>query len=57
MGQFMKIETSGAKSPIAIGKFTYGLKPVPFKTTHYWILKKILENISCVLTPFLCYRL
>jgi hypothetical protein len=34
-GQFEKIIPTGAKARIHFARFMYGLKPVPFKQTHY----------------------
>jgi len=41
MGQFEAICPSGAKAPFILRDLMYGLKPVPFKLTHYRMAERL----------------
>ena len=38
LGEFEAIQPSGAKAPVILGRFMYGLKPVPFMKSLPFIL-------------------
>ena len=46
VGQFEARIPSGAKARAILGLLSYGLKPVPFKLTHYRIFQQVPKNLS-----------
>jgi hypothetical protein len=41
---------SGAKAHVPFAAFMYGLKPIPFKLTHYWRFSPIENDLRPITT-------